>query len=156
MAELIMQEEASVPSTPTSGKWKAYFKASGLYVKDDAGNEYGPLDSNNVLLTTGGTSTAFTITTLPATALITGETFRIKFHATAGASPTLNRDGLGAKNIKYYDSAGVKQPAISTQIIANMILSILYDGVDYVILGGGNSSGGADDNAITSLIMAFG
>lgn len=156
MAELIMQEEASAPSTPTSGKWKAYFKASGLYVKDDAGNEYGPLDSSNVLLTTGGTSTAYTITTLPATALITGETFRIKFHATAGATPTLNRDGLGAKSLKYYDVTGTKQAATSSQIIANMILTILYDGMDYVILGGGSSggsSGGGGDTIRTKYII---
>lgn len=154
MAELIMQEEASAPITPTSGKWKAYFKASGLYIKDDAGNEYGPLDSNNVLLTTGGTSTAFTITTLPATALITGETFRIKFHATAGATPTLNRDGLGAKSLKYYDATGTKQAATSAQIIANMILTILYDGTDYVILGGGSSGGSSGGGGLTISIAS--
>ena len=156
MAELIMQEEASTPSTPTSGKWKVYFKASGLYVKDDAGNEYGPLDSSNVLLTTDGTSTAYTITTLPATALITGETFRVKFHATAGATPTLNRDALGAKSLKYYDATGTKQAATSSQIIANMILTILYDGTDYVILGGGSSggsSGGGGDTIRTKYII---
>lgn len=43
MAELIMQEEASTPSTPSSGKWKAYFKSDGLYILDDAGNVEGPL-----------------------------------------------------------------------------------------------------------------
>ena len=43
MAELIMQEEASAPSTPASGKWVAYFKSDGLYIKDDAGTELGPL-----------------------------------------------------------------------------------------------------------------
>lgn len=155
MAILIMQEEASTPSTPASGKWVAYFKASGLYVKDDAGNEYGPLDSSNVLLTTGGTSTAYTITTLPATALITGETFRIKFHTTAGATPTLNRDGLGAKSIKYYDATGTKQAATSSQIITNMILIILYDGTDYVILGGGSggASGSGADTIRTKYII---
>jgi len=42
MAELIMQEEASTPSTPSSGKWKAYFKSDGLYIIDDAGVETGP------------------------------------------------------------------------------------------------------------------
>lgn len=155
MAKLIMQEEASAPSTPASGKWVAYFKASGLYVKDDAGNEYGPLGSSNVLLTTGGTSTAYTITTLPATALMTGETFRVKFHTTAGATPTLNRDGLGAKSLKYYDATGTKQAATSSQIITNMILTILYDGTDYVILGGGSggASGSGADTIRTKYII---
>ena len=45
MAELIMQEEASAPSTPAFGKWVAYFKSDGLYIKDDAGVEVGPLGS---------------------------------------------------------------------------------------------------------------
>lgn len=43
MAEIIMTEEGSTPSTPSSGKWKAYFKADGLYVLDDAGLEIGPM-----------------------------------------------------------------------------------------------------------------
>lgn len=43
MAELIMQEEAGAPATPSSGKWKAYFKADGLYIIDDAGVETGPI-----------------------------------------------------------------------------------------------------------------
>jgi hypothetical protein len=43
MAELIMQEEGSTPTTPTSGKWKIYPKADGFYIIDDAGLELGPL-----------------------------------------------------------------------------------------------------------------
>ena len=43
MSKLTMQEEASAPSTPGSGKWVTYFKSDGLFIKDDAGNEYGPL-----------------------------------------------------------------------------------------------------------------
>jgi hypothetical protein len=38
-------EQASAPSTPASGKWLTYFKTDGLYIKDDAGNEIGPLGS---------------------------------------------------------------------------------------------------------------
>lgn len=49
MAELIMQEEASTPSTPSSGKWKTYFKSDGLYIKDDAGNEIGPLGKTTTI-----------------------------------------------------------------------------------------------------------
>jgi len=154
MAELIMQEEGSTPATPGSGKWKLYPKSSGLYLLDDAGNEIGPLDSSNVLLTTGGTSTAFTITTLPAAALVTGESFRIKFHTTAGATPTLNRDGLGAKSIKYYDAMGTKQAATSTQIITDMILTILYDGTDYVLLNSGISDGWVNFSGTCTYVSA--
>lgn len=35
-------EQASTPSTPSSGYWKLYPKADGLHLLDDAGNEYGP------------------------------------------------------------------------------------------------------------------
>lgn len=150
MAKLTMQEEASAPSTPGVGKWVAYFKSSGLHIKDDAGNEIGPIEASNILLTTGGTFTAYTITTIGDAALVTGETFRIKFHATAGTSPTLNRDAKGAKSLKYYDATGTKQNATSTQIIANMILTIIYDGTDYVILGGGSSGGGGSVNGWNS------
>ncbi len=43
MAKLTMQEEASAPSTPGSGKWVAYFKSLGLFFKDDTGTEFGPV-----------------------------------------------------------------------------------------------------------------
>jgi hypothetical protein len=43
MAELQMQEESSTPATPSSGKWKIYPKASGLYLLDDLGVEIGPM-----------------------------------------------------------------------------------------------------------------
>lgn len=95
------------------------------------------------LLTSGGTSTAYTITTIGAAALRTGEAFRVKFHATAGASPTLNRDSKGAKALKYYDETGTKQACTAAQIIANVILTVLYDGTDYVLLGGAGGGGGA-------------
>lgn len=42
MAKITLQEEASAPSTPGTGKWHLYTKSDGLYIKDDAGNEVGP------------------------------------------------------------------------------------------------------------------
>lgn len=47
MAELIMQEESSTPSTPSSGKWKAYFKSNGWYIVEDSGREIGPLAASD-------------------------------------------------------------------------------------------------------------
>lgn len=38
-----MTEQAAAPATPGTGLWRAYFKSDGLYVKDDAGTESGPL-----------------------------------------------------------------------------------------------------------------
>lgn len=39
MADIQFTEKASAPSTPTTGDWKLYFKAGGLYTIDDAGTE---------------------------------------------------------------------------------------------------------------------
>jgi hypothetical protein len=85
-------------------------------------------------ITTGGTSTAYTLTTIGAEALATGERFPVKFHTTAGATPTLERDGKGAKSLKYYDSTGAKVACGATTIIADMISDVEYDGTDYVVL----------------------
>lgn len=41
-------EQGGAPSTPATDKWKAYFKADGLYVMDDAGVETGPLGITGV------------------------------------------------------------------------------------------------------------
>jgi len=54
MAELIMQEEASAPSTPSSGKWKAYFKSDGFYIIDDTGAETGPFGTGGGTTIPGG------------------------------------------------------------------------------------------------------
>lgn len=39
----LLFQEGAAPSTPASTKWRAYFKTDGLYYKDDAGTETGPL-----------------------------------------------------------------------------------------------------------------
>ena len=85
-------------------------------------------------LTTGGTSTAFTITTDGSLAALTdGEEYDIKFHTAAGTTPTLNRDGQGAKNLKYRDSTGAKQPVTSVQAPSGWRSPVFYDGTDYVM-----------------------
>src|SRR5215468_4533901 len=56
-------------------------------------------DNSQALLSTGGTSTAYTLTftTAPAS-MFTGFIFSCKIHTTCGAAPTINVNGLGAKN----------------------------------------------------------
>jgi hypothetical protein len=92
------------------------------------------IDDMLVTYTTAGTSTAFTLTTPQASSLATDERWRVKFNATAGATPTLNRDAKGAKALKYYDSTGTKQSCGATTIISGMITDVVYDGTDYVLL----------------------
>jgi hypothetical protein len=85
--------------------------------------------------TTGGTSTAYTLTPSPALAsLITGHRFSVVFNATAGATPTLAISGLTAKLLKVYDSTGAKVAASATSITANLISDVIYDGTDYIVL----------------------
>lgn len=82
-------------------------------------------DDNAGTLTTGGTSTAYTVTSnqvFASLAAMSGHTVRLKFNATNGASPTLNVDGLGAKAI-----VTVTGTAIGTAtILANSIYSLTY------------------------------
>lgn len=85
--------------------------------------------------TTGGSSTAFTLTPTPAiTANTTGQRFRVAFHAASGATPTLAVSGQTAKNLKYKDPAGAKQAITATQVPINWRSDVEYDGTDWVVL----------------------
>lgn len=84
--------------------------------------------------TTGGTDTAFTLTTDGSlAALTTSEEWDVTFNAAAGATPTLARDGLTAKNLKYLDSSGTKRAVTSVQVPSGWRSKVVYDGTDYVI-----------------------
>ena len=85
---------------------------------------------------TGGTSTAFTLVSIgkPSAPDFYDGAFVVQFHTTAGATPTLNRDGRGAKSLKYYNSAGVKTACGATTIVSGMISDVIYDGTDYIVL----------------------
>ncbi len=56
--------------------------------------------------------------------------WKVKFHASSGASPTLNVSGLGAKALKQYDSSGSKVDAV---IASGQTTLVLYDGTDMII-----------------------
>jgi hypothetical protein len=85
--------------------------------------------------TTAGTSTAYTLTPTPAiSANAANQRFRVKFHAGAGASPTLAISGQAALNLKYRDATGAKQAVTSTQIPADWIADVENDGTDLVVL----------------------
>lgn len=85
--------------------------------------------------TTGGTSTAYTLTPVPAiTSLIAGQRFRVKMSASNGATPTLAVSGLTAKSIKVYDSAGAKTDPSAAQLASGMLVDVEYDGTDWVAI----------------------
>lgn len=84
--------------------------------------------------TTGGTSTAFTLTPTPAVAaLAENQEFDVEFHTAAGATPTLAVSGLTAKSLKYRDSAGAKSDVTSAQIPSGWRSKVVYDGTDYIV-----------------------
>lgn len=85
--------------------------------------------------TTGGSSTAYTLTPAPAiTANTTNQRFRVTFHTASGATPTLAVSGQTAKNLKYKDSAGTKQAITATQVPTSWTSDVEYDGTDWVVL----------------------
>lgn len=81
---------------------------------------------------TGGTSSAFTLTPVPAiTSLIANQRFRVKFSLASTGAPTLAINGLTAALIKQYDFLGAK---VTASVAAGQLVDVEYDGTDYVVL----------------------
>lgn len=82
--------------------------------------------------TSGGVSTALTLTPVPAiAAYAANQRFRVKFSLASTGSDTLNISGLGVKSIKQYDSTGAKVAAV---FAVNQLADVEYDGTDMVVL----------------------
>jgi hypothetical protein len=80
--------------------------------------------------TTGGTSTAFTVTATPTiTSLVTGASYSFKANAANGATPTLKIDALVAKTLKRQGTA-----LVGNEFIANDLVEVVYDGTDFQIV----------------------
>ena len=82
--------------------------------------------------TTAGSAGALTLTPVPAIqAYATPLRFRVKFSQASTGTDTINVSGLGAKNLKQYDSTGAKVAAV---FAANQLADVEYDGTDFVLL----------------------
>lgn len=82
--------------------------------------------------TTTGSSAAFIVDPLPApVGYSVGLQFRVVFHAAGNVGCTINVSALGAKQLKQYDSAGAKIPAV---IVAGQRADIEYDGTHFVVM----------------------
>jgi hypothetical protein len=88
---------------------------------------------NKTAFSTTGTSPTFAVVSNPLIgSYAANERMRIKFNGNVAAvACTLNRDTLGAKAIKQYDSTGAKVDPI---IFASVPYDLEYDGTDYIIL----------------------
>lgn len=90
-------------------------------------------DDNAGMITTGGTSTAYTATSNQSLGLVDGTTITLQMSATSGATPTLNVDSGGAKAIQ-----GVSGTAIPTgALLSGGLYKFTYrSGADAWILHG--------------------
>lgn len=83
--------------------------------------------------TTGGTSSAFTLTPAPAiTAYAENQSFDVEFNAASTGTPTLNISGVGAKSLKYRDALGALVTC-GTLIPSGWRSKVTYDGTDMIV-----------------------
>ena len=92
------------------------------------------LEAANAPLTTGGSSTAYTLT--PAAAIASyadGQIWTVRFHADSGANPTLNVSGKGAAAI--LESTGK-----AAKLKAGQIVRVMRYGSNFFTVSGGGLS----------------
>lgn len=89
---------------------------------------------NDGSLTTGGTTTAYTVTlNSQHSAWFTGLRFRVKFNATCGATPTINPTGstaLGAKSLYFPDGTQVT----TGYLVSGGMYDCVYDGTNVQVV----------------------
>lgn len=85
--------------------------------------------------TTGGTSTAYTLTSAEVSGLQDGLTVTVRFHTASGAAPTLNVSGLGAAKIQVV--YGTDLPA--GFFPANSVVLLQYVTDRWIALSAANS-----------------
>ncbi len=94
-------------------------------------------DDNAGSLTTGGSSTAYTVSTnqvFASLSVMSGQSISLKFHTTNGASPTLNVDGLGAKAIVTVTGSAVGTGVLATNSIYELVYS--NSSSEWILLNG--------------------
>lgn len=95
-------------------------------------SSWEPIHASSTLVTSGTAPSYVATTTFSLTAYALGVRLRLQFHATLGSgTPTLNVNGLGAKNLRQYNSAGAK---VAATIVASQLTEVVYDGTDFVLL----------------------
>jgi microcystin-dependent protein len=85
-------------------------------------------DDTSGALVTGGTSTAYTLTSnqvFTSKALMDGAEIALTVHATNGASPTLNVDGLGADPI-IIDTVSSATPVPTATLLTGGVYTLVY------------------------------
>ena len=107
------------------------------------------LDALSGSLTTGGSSSAYTLTTgLSLAAYAASQRFLVKWNHTNGASATLNVDSLGAKTIKKRDAS---TNCSASDLVSGQYAFVVYDGTNFVLLTSVASDQDGDLTAIAAL-----
>lgn len=140
-----MEELAAVPATPSTGRWRVYFKSDGIYIVDDAGAETGPLGSGGG--TTGVTefsSAAAAAKTLASGAFTIDDTSLIYALTGEGSVADILTDinggaagdiiiirGNGSHNITVDNGAGNISLAQAADVVLSTVrhhMVLVYDG----------------------------
>ncbi len=136
---IVSQRFTQVPTAlekaqiPTAGEKNALV-GDNTTIAVGTGNKYvtqtGLQNASEVYAVATGAGTAYLITLSPTpTAYAAGQTFRFKSPAAnIGTSPTLNVNGLGAKNILKL--AGSTSPAVG-DIGNGQVITVIYDGTNF-------------------------
>ena len=113
--------------------WSGGYRANA----DLANDLYPTIKAKTDPVTTSGTGAAYTATVPCITSLATGATFTMIPHTTStSTSPTLNVNGLGAKNIRQRlsgSSSATTVGASASWLIAGKAVQVAYDGTFWVV-----------------------
>jgi hypothetical protein len=109
----------------------------------------------NSVFTTGGASTAYTLTyAQAASAYYDGEEFSFIVNATCGAAPTLNINGLGARQIRKF-VVGLFMNLVAGDLAANQQIRVRYNlaATTFDIISGGPTTW--TQNVVTAATIDF-
>jgi len=91
-------------------------------------------ENATTIVLTGGTSTAYTLAAaVTITAYEAGQLFLLRLHTDTGVDATFNVDGLGAKDLKWYDNASALTGTLAGEWQEGQIVAVVYDGTRFVI-----------------------
>lgn len=98
-------------------------------------NPAGPLNAVDTYVSTGGSTTAYTLAVTSGFGLFTGNAVKLIFNATnTTTTPTLNVAGSGAIAMKVMDANGNKIDPIVGAFAINTPATAVYDGVNWLII----------------------
>lgn len=107
------------------------------------------LDALSGAMTLTGSVSAYVLTTgLSIAAYVANQRFLVKWNHTNGTTPTLNVDGLGAKNIKKRDASTAPS---ASDLVSGAFAFVAYDGTNFVLMTPVASDFQALDATLTAL-----